>query len=126
MTVSHVIPAIHAGVLRDRKPTGRADAGRLTPAAVSAVRADTVPAGAVRVTAAIHGAGPAVSRTTRVRVYPAARTLTVRADRVIVIPDTQGAAEAVSRIMLTRVPACRARPMVTARVVHVIVIPGIR
>ena len=126
MTVSHVIPAIHAGVLRDRKPTGRADARPQIPAAVSAVRADTVPAEAVRVTAAIHGADPAVSRTTRVRVYPAARTLTVRADRVIVIPDTQGAAEAVSRIMLIRAPACLAEPILTVRAGRVIVIPDTR
>ena len=89
MIVSRVMPVIHAGVLRDRKPTGRADARPQIPAAVSAVRADTVPAEAVRVTAGIPGAVQSVSKMIRAPAYPAVRTLIVRAARAIVIPDTR-------------------------------------
>ena len=87
MTVFPVLPVLHAGVLRDRKPTVRAGARRQIPAVVSVVRADTVPAEAVRVTADIPGAGQSVSRTTRAQVCPAEPILTVRAGRATAIPD---------------------------------------
>ena len=125
MTVFPVMPGMRAGVLRDRKPTVRADAGRLTPAVVSAVRAGIVPQAVVRVTADIPGAGPAVSRTIRARVCRAEPILTAQAVHVTVTPDTQRAAEAVSRTMLTRAPACRAVRTLTVRAVHVTVIPDI-
>ena len=87
MTVFPVMPETRAGVLRDRKPTGRADARPQIPAAVSVVRADTVPAEAVIVTAGIPGAVQSVSKMIRAPVCHVAPILTARADRATAIPD---------------------------------------
>ncbi len=92
MTVLRVMKARPAAVLRGRRPTGPEGAGLWIPAAVSAVRAGIVRAEAVPVTAGIHGAGRGVLRMTRVPGYRAERTLTVRADRVTVIPGIPRAA----------------------------------